>query len=533
MRLPSRTIRWIAAALGLAVVAGAVFAAVPRLGPTGLSSLWPWGRRPAGFDPAAPIDPSRQYHLVVWDYKLPFDSPSGAAFEQASRDAIARFQARYPNVAVDLHMLDPGEGTARLAEALAAGYPPDVYCSLYGPAVIGSALQVPLGSYIDEEAYLEVNPVAWQTVKVNGTIWAEPRFMLLWPWLGNADLLAELGVDPAHLSADGWSRDEFARLAAEAALAAGPLGGIPTVTTSSPAVVFRDLLLPACLGQAVPQLTASSATAAFPGDFWLGAGPGALALWLSELQKGDALRAESSSTNPGSIDAFVHGRSLVLVNASPWATMYIMEYVKRPEPWQYDLPDRSGRPSMVLLPPPHGEGEPSVVMLTSSPILVFRQARYKGDDNTRLAAELALELRVGARAWLRDQVLCVPADISELAAWRLRCERFGEVGAFALRSFEDIEALAGTDAALERLNQAFTTLSYGPWAPALAGEAPAAGEASPPHALAKNTPSLATKGYLGPFLERVVAPAAEKFWNGGALPGDLINDLTEGALSEP
>jgi ABC-type glycerol-3-phosphate transport system substrate-binding protein len=97
-----------------------------------------------------------------------------------------------------------------------------VYCSLYGPPVVGSALQVPISAYLDDDAWRRVNPVAWQMVKVNETVWAQPRFMMLWPWLGNKDLLSKLGVDPHRLAAEGWDRNEFSRLATEAASPGGP-----------------------------------------------------------------------------------------------------------------------------------------------------------------------------------------------------------------------------------------------------------------------------------------------------------------------
>jgi hypothetical protein len=150
---------------------------------------------------------------------------------------------------------------------------------------------------------------------------------------------------------------------------------------------------------------------------------------------------------------------------------------------------------MVLLPPPHGPGEPSVVWVSAATVTVFRQARYRGDDNTRLAVELARELTVGTRPWLRDQYLCVPAAYSELASWRVRCERSGPVGRFAVRAFDQLARLPG-----DRLSSVLTTLDYGPSGPV-------------------------QPGYLGPFLRDFVAPSAARLWSGELSPEDMAAEL--------
>lgn len=536
LRLPFRTRgptglrprRLVALTLIASLLAGAVALAAAGVWLWGSPDLWgaiglqPRGPGPGGIDPNAPIDPSRQYHLVVWDYRLPFTSAGGAGFARASEWAIRRFEARHPNVTVDLHLLDPAEGPARLAEALAAGYPPDVFCSLYGPPATGSPLQVPVGLYLDYDTWSRYHPVAWQAVKVDGTVWAWPRWLMLWPWLGNRKLLEQAGVDVGQVARVGWTREEFARAAAALASPEDRWDRTPALAAPSPAVVLRDLLFPGHLAAQEPVQ---------PDSFWLGAEVGSVALWLSELRDAGALRKGGEGDNRGVVDSFVHGRSAVLVNPSPWATMFILEPVARPKPWEFSLPSRE-RPPMVLLPPPHSVGEPSFVWVSVSPVLVFRQARYRGDGNTRLAVELAREISDGARPHLRDQFLCVPPTWSEIASWKLRCARFGEDGAFAVRAFDQLAALPE-----DRLALSLLTLTYGPWAPR--GSAPARpGGPAPGETGAGKVPAgrpragaVFTGGsYLGPFLQETVAPAVLEFWNGDASPGDLVNDFAAGVL---
>lgn len=503
--------------LALVVVLSAVIPlASCAPGGTGAGLRRPWTRQPKGLDPKAPIDPARQYHLVVWDYRLPFTSPSGARFSEASAQAIRRFEARYPNVTVDLVMLDPGDGPAKFAQALAAGYPPDVYCSPFGLPALGSSFQIPVGLYLDYDTWARYHPVAWQTVKVNGTVWAFPRWIMFWPWLGNRDILTEAGVDPGQVSTAGWTREEFAAAAARLVKSSDRWGAPVALAATSPAVAVRDLLFPGLLaGEAAPAAD----------SYWLGSEPGAVAFWLSELRRMEALNQDGTGNNPGVIDSFIHGRAAVLASPSPWATLFILEPTPRPQPWQFSLPDRT-RPPAVLVPPPHGPGQPSIVWVSPATVAVFRQARYKGDDHTRLAVELARELSTGTRPWLRDQVLCVPATFSELAAWKVRATRFGDIGAFVLRSLDQLAGLPK-----DRLSSSLSILNYGPWVPqpgtpaSLGSGAPVGGEKG------KNGGVLC-RGYLGPFLD-VISPAAFRFWDGDMAPGEFINEVTETVLSGP
>lgn len=492
----------LAAAL-IVALAGTVVAVALGYGPPGLRDIaWPWKPKPAGIDPRAPVDPGRKYHLTVWDYRLPFTSPAGAPFSACSEQAIHRFELRHPNVTVDLVLIDAADGPAKLAEALAAGYPPDVYCSPYGNPASGSDLQVPVGLYLDYDAWARYHPVAWQAAKVGGTVWAWPRWLVLWPWVGNEDLLTRAGVDTSLVAREGWTREEFTAMSGRLASAGGHGARTSTLAASCPAMVLRDLLFAGHL--AAPEPPA-------PDTYWLGAEAGAVVSWLAGLREAGGLEPDGSGTNPGILDSFIHGRSAVLASPSPWTTDFLLEFSPRPEPWQFSLPARDKEPPLVLLPPPHRAGEPTVTWVSAATVSVFRQARYKGDDNTHLAVELARELTTGLRPWLRDEALCLPADLSELASWELRSERFGDVGSFAVRALEQLAALPP-----ERLNRALEALSYGPWAIATGGQA-----------------GRVARGYLGPFLEAAVAPAAARFWYEEGAPGDLLSEITQAVLRDP
>lgn len=531
-RLFGRPLSAASLALALAFSAGLVATALVATGLVGAGLGWKvsfpkdilrlWTPKVQGIDPAAPVDPGREYHLTVWDYRLPFVSAGGAPFAEATEEAIERFRRRHPNVTVDLVLIDLAEGPAKLAEALAAGYPPDVYCSPFGLPFTGSDLQVPVGLYLDYQTWSRYDPLAWQAVKLGRTVWAWPRFMLIWPWLGNADLMKAAGIDVERVSREGWTREEFSAMAARLGasvgsgrtVGSGGTTGTAALVTSCPAAVLRDLLLPGRLAaaQAAPVQGEAGAEATDPGGgdaADLSAGAEAVVEWLTELRAGGALAPGASLTDPGALDSFIKGRSAVLAGLSPWTADFLFGLQPRPRPWQYSLPPRPEPPRLVLLPPPHGPDEPSAVWLSAATVAVFRQARYRGDDNTRLAAELGAELTLGLRPWLWNEPLCVPSSLCEQASWEVRAPKLGEAGVYALRALEELRALP-TGA----VGSALQALTYGPGAGSYVG--------------GKGPSAMASAGYLGPYLAGPVAEEAARFWDGEGSADTLLRLLTGG-----
>lgn len=438
-----------------------------------------------GLDPDAPIDPERDYHLVVWEYQLPFVSPGGAPFAEAAGRAIRRFRERHPNATVDLVLLDPADGEKKLAEALQAGYPPDVYCTPYGPPAVGSRLQIPIGPFLDYDVWADYHPVAWQAVKVGDVVWAWPRWLVLWPWLANRD---------APIAAQSWTWDDLAGLAGSldrAGTAAGPLR--VALGAPDPAVVLRDLLFGA-------HLAAGEAPTAEA--FWSGGQLGAALEWLAALRDSGALDQDLTGKNPGVMDSFIHGRTALLAPPSPWATMFLAEMPSRQDPWQFKVPSRENRPPVAFVAPPAPTAdEVPAAYVSAGQVQVFRQARYRGDDHTRLAVELAREISREARIWLREHPLCVPVVAAEVASWRKALERYGtDAGA--------IEALFDRLAALptDRLSRAFNALDYGPWPPRPGHD----GLDQAPDAVAFG---LAGPDYHGPLFTAVLAPVVREFWD--------------------
>ena len=213
----------------------------------------------------------------------------------------------------------------------------------------------------------------------------------------------------------------------------------------------------------------------------------------------------------------------MLAGPPPWATTFLLEVVRREDPWQYTVPSRAGRPGMVLAPPPRGQDQPAATWVSAAPVMVFRQARYRGDDNTRLAMELAREISLGARPWLRDEVLCAPASLSEMASWELRLPEYGPAGLFTLTALERLAALPPG-----RLSLALTAINYGPWAPT-----PGLSGRFEEYPGLQSRADFTERAYLGPFLQHQVEAAVTSFWMGDIPAEELGAEIGGGFPQGP
>ena len=76
-------------------------------------------------NPKAKINPKRQYKLTLWDYNWPVKNGS-EDYRFFLQKAVGRFQTLYPNIDVEIKLLDILSGHEEMAQALKTGELPDV-----------------------------------------------------------------------------------------------------------------------------------------------------------------------------------------------------------------------------------------------------------------------------------------------------------------------------------------------------------------------------------------------------------------------
>jgi maltose-binding protein MalE len=101
-------------------------------------------------NPKAMINFKKSYHLQLWDYNWPIKD-SGIQYRAYLQQAIRDFQKTYPNIHIEIRLLDLINGPTQLEQALKKNNGPDVYCSAYMIPKFNFKRQIPVGFYLNKK----------------------------------------------------------------------------------------------------------------------------------------------------------------------------------------------------------------------------------------------------------------------------------------------------------------------------------------------------------------------------------------------
>ncbi|ADU52137.1 hypothetical protein Tmar_2056 [Thermaerobacter marianensis DSM 12885] len=410
----------------------------------------------------------------------PLEGPGPFTHREYLDQALRAFAQQFPNVHVRVEWIPAREAAARLQQALADGKPPDVFGGWGSALLVRHPLQVPLDPYLARAERRWYNPTALTLYQADRRLWVWPRWVAPHTWWVQAARVRAVGLDPNTLALMGWTYADVDRLAGLGPEEPGPgtaeprataprdgepqgpgltlwagrpdlpveqllrVRGVAAPLAPSGAVLWagpdgqatlawlerlrdRKLLRPVTAGTAA-QWLAGGAPAALAGGF-----PPALGRWLLERETGLMPRPADEPPPPrpgrGPVPPVTRGGSQVTaavperwpvppaprVDASGRVTggLPAPDDPRRLEPLV--SPDAEG---LVLLPPPVPEGAPRPALLEVGGLMVFRQNRYRGDDHTQAAVELARFLSRWRTDVLTRRLLAVPADVTSLAAWQ-------------------------------------------------------------------------------------------------------------------
>ena len=169
-------------------------------------------------DPLAAIDPTREYHLVVWEHEVPLPWDTGS-HRNALDEAIEEFRKVWPNVKVQVEVQPWHSDHSKLREAIASGRPPDIYGMPMGGRKIDAAWQVPVDPYLSGESRDDLLPSAVAALSDGTRLWAWPRWVQPKLWVVREDLSAALERGRAT-----WSKEEFLSVLSEAKTKSGANG---------------------------------------------------------------------------------------------------------------------------------------------------------------------------------------------------------------------------------------------------------------------------------------------------------------------
>jgi hypothetical protein len=163
--------------------------------------------------PKVTVDPAKKYQITLWDYDWPLRNGN---YRQYLQQQIQDFRRSYPNVTVQLRLLDILTGPEVLADALYKGQPPDVYCSALAIPEFNLKYQMPVEPYLQpktrEARYL---PGIKRLTEIDGVQCYFPRWARPSIWVGNRRLLERAGRSTEQIQKRGWSWEEVLSLRAQ------------------------------------------------------------------------------------------------------------------------------------------------------------------------------------------------------------------------------------------------------------------------------------------------------------------------------
>lgn len=350
-------------------------------------------------NPRAAIRSDANYTLVVWEEAIaaPWAQTTQA---QLLEETLREFASLHPNVRVTYELLEPAAAADRLADAVAAGSPPDVYGAArveWGAYPL--PYQVPATPYLirsHDRGGLPYSDAAVTGLTFEGSLWAWPRGLWWEGWAARRDALLRAGLlrpsdnapDPdGSWSLRGWHYD--------ALVSAVSSSGAPLTVALD--VTSLDLLLQLLPGTGNAP---NDAAGAVP---WSDAQIAQATDFVRRLLRSGARGRDLDTMSRIRFSELAEGDVHVVGPVNVYSAQAALRR----------LPDE-----LTVVPPPSPAPEPPALPVVPSAYFVFRQADYKGDDHTRAAAELAALLAAKTEQWLIETVGLLPVTADGWSAWR-------------------------------------------------------------------------------------------------------------------
>jgi hypothetical protein len=316
------------------------------------------------------IDPEKIYHLRLWDYDWPLLK---CGYRKYLLGAIAEFQKTYPNIKVEIRLLDLLTGPQELKKSLGSGRPPDLYCSAFNLPKFDFRYQIPVGPFTDRasapSAYFAAltGLLAVEDVQCYFPRWARPKI-----WVGNSALAERAGVDMRRFREEGWNWE---------------------------AILKSGLKLPkGCyhvVGNPLPDSFVDRLISREDGPEW------------RDLKRLKEWCRFPAGLNSDMIGDFMAGRALFLAGVQP----IIVGKLRR-----LQLLRRADWKAVCLPAPGWGAAKP-VTTVELSVISVYRQKFHSGNDRVMAAMKLAEFLSVYPVTTPWEELMAVPAARKAASIW--------------------------------------------------------------------------------------------------------------------
>jgi hypothetical protein len=334
----------------------------------------------------AKINPKKNYQLKLWDYKWP--GPEGDNWYQPFiHNVVADFEREYPNIKVEINLLDFQSGSEEFIKALALGEAPDVYCSAYDIPKFNYRRQIPVGIFLKPEELNVFYPGLKKLVTFNNYQLTLPRWSSPGIWIGNRKLMEKVGLSVDKIQKQGWRWQDLTAL--------------------------NEKTAPVCAANygangLLSQLLATTSDNRSLSD---------IGRVLDIISFINGPLPQKSDYEANMLQLFLSGKTLFLGGIRPIIFDFIKQKViERGIPWE-----------PVLLPVPTEKAGRFIQPVESSVIGIYRHKMTKGDDQIAAAARLAYFISIYRQTtpWERLKVIPAVPTIAERCVTKLGKEYYG------------------------------------------------------------------------------------------------------------
>ncbi|MFT8870696.1 MAG: extracellular solute-binding protein [Sporolactobacillus sp.] len=332
--------------------------------------------------------------VTVLTYPL-YDGNSKAgqpSYKDRLQSLIKEFEKSHPNIQIKVQYVSWDQGPEKFSVALNAGTPPDIFFTTSTPEAtfIKSGLAVPLNKYLTKNDLNDIEPAAIRNWTLSNKIWGVQMWNALYTLGGNVDLLKSKGVDIQKIQKDGWTWDQFYKIAAKFKDAKTSSGqqvygfltmGDNTAGDETYAELMRNN---GVIGMVSPS-----------GKFkWQGTKAVETLNFMQKLlDNGIMPKYTAQISQEKMTDMFNDGEAAIFGRIGPYQIP------------QNDLRNKEisqGKVSgpkldLALLPFPHYKGEKQVTIGGGGGYALFRQKKYQGEQHTKDAAAV-LKWLTGTKA---------------------------------------------------------------------------------------------------------------------------------------
>lgn len=320
----------------------------------------------------AKINPKKNYCLRLWDYKWP-----GAEGDQWYEPFIAKtvgdFEKAYPNIKVELSLLDFRDGPHHFSKALASGDAPDVYCTAFDIPEFNYRWQIPVGIFLNPDELNEYYPNLRKLLSFDNYLLTLPRWSAPAIWIGNRALLEKAGLSAEKIQNQGWSWQDFAKL--------------------------KGIIVPSCIGN----FSANGLLTQLVSE---GSNPNPSSI-LNIVEISNGPLPWQSDLEAEMIHLFLSEKIPLLASVRP----IIYDFIK-----QKTLTDHSGL-EPVILPSPSAMPGKIRLPVENGVIGIYRRRQTAGDDQLAAAARLAFFISVNQQIIPWQRLKLIPAVPALARQW--------------------------------------------------------------------------------------------------------------------